>query len=148
VSTVRPCEKVKWFMKPSKAAQILLHKASQDEIVLRRLLHSEEIDVETLGFHAQQAVEKLLKAWLCHLGVDYPKLHNVNLPVDLLEASDVKLPDTLSDLGSLTPFATVYRYDALPMSADIDRERLLTLVLEVRAHVETQIGNDSESLSF
>ena len=42
----------------------LIRKASQDELVLEKLLADSDVDDDTLGFHAQQAAEKLLKA-LC-----------------------------------------------------------------------------------
>ena len=33
---------------------------------------------EIFGFHAQQVIEKSLKAWLCALGQTYPYTHNLN----------------------------------------------------------------------
>jgi len=43
---------------------VLIRKARQDELVLERLLGDCDVDDDTLGFHAQQAAEKLLKAAL------------------------------------------------------------------------------------
>jgi len=51
------------------------------------------------------------------------------------------LPDDLMAVTRLTPFATVFRYDDLPLAADIDRQGLLPLVRKVRAFVEKQIGD-------
>ncbi len=56
------------FMKQRELVLALLHKASQDEAVMSRLLPDADIDDEVIGFHAQQAVEKSLKAWLTHGG--------------------------------------------------------------------------------
>ena len=39
---------------------------------------------EIFGFHAQQAVEKACKAWICGLGVVYPKTHDLDLLFHLL----------------------------------------------------------------
>ena len=50
---------------PPDRHRVLLHKARQDELVLERLLGDRDVDDDTLGFHAQQAAEKLLKALLC-----------------------------------------------------------------------------------
>jgi hypothetical protein len=36
---------------------MLLRKASQDELVLERLLSDRDVDDDTLGFHAQQVGE-------------------------------------------------------------------------------------------
>ena len=61
-------------MKQRELVLALLHKASQDEAVMSRLLPDADIDDEVIGFHAQQAVEKSLKAWLTHKGVRMPAL--------------------------------------------------------------------------
>jgi HEPN domain-containing protein len=127
-------------MKKPELVRLLLHKAGQDEAVLAELLHNPKFDDETVGFHAQQAVEKLLKAWLAHLGVDYPKVHNLESLLDLLEASGQRLPVALADLEHLTPFATVWRYEDLPLSTSFDRDAALELVRKIRAFVEAQIA--------
>ena len=51
-------------MTPSDQAQLLLRKAAQDMAVLNKLIDDREISDETLGYHAQQAAEKLIKALL------------------------------------------------------------------------------------
>ncbi len=126
-------------MKQPELVRLLLHKAGQDEAVLAKLLSDPEIDDETIGFHAQQAVEKLLKAWLARLGVDYPKVHRLEALVDLLEANGKQLPEDLPDLGKLTPFATFFRYEDLPLAAPLNRTEALDLVRRLRAFVESQI---------
>ena len=128
-------------MKRRELVQTLLRKAAQDEAVLEALLPDPKFDNETVGFHAQQAVEKLLKAWLAHLGVAYPKVHRLETLVDLLRANGKILPGDLEDLEILTPFGTAFRYEDLPLSANVDRSSLRTLVRKVRVLVETQIGD-------
>lgn len=70
-------------------------------------------------FHAQQCVEKYLKAFLIHLGIEFPKTHDI---ADLLELlpRDVR-PDIAPPIQEdLTYYATTGRYaEALP--ADPDR---------------------------
>lgn len=128
-------------MRQAELVQRLLHKAAQDEAVLEKLLSDPTFDDETVGFHAQQAVEKLLKAWLAHLGQDYPKVHNLEALVDLLEACGKRLPPELAHLEHLTPFATIFRYEDLPMAATFDRQAALQLVRQMRAFVTAQIGS-------
>ena len=60
-------------------------------------------------YHAQQCVEKSIKAVLCHKGVPVPLVHDAGILV-------AKLPSDLAppggyDLSDLTPFATVRRYE-------------------------------------
>lgn len=69
---------------PPDRPEVLLRKARQDELVLERLLDDREVDDDTLGFHAQQAVEKLLKAILASRSVDYPRTHNIRVLIELL----------------------------------------------------------------
>ena len=128
-------------MKQSELVRLLLHKATQDEAVLEELLGDRRFDDETVGFHAQQAVEKLLKAWLAHLGADYPKVHNLEALVDLLEVHGERLPSELANLEHLSPFATVFRYEQLSTSAPFDRQAALELGRRMRAFVTGQIGH-------
>lgn len=127
-------------MNPSKHVQMLLRKAAQDEAVLEELATNPKFEDETVGFHAQQATEKLLKAWLSHLGVNYPKTHRLKVLINLLSVSEKSLPNEFADLTQLTAFATAFRYDDLDSSQPVDRARWLPLVRRLRAFVEAQIG--------
>lgn len=51
-------------MTPAEQARLLLRKAAQDRAVLEKLIDDPVIEATTLGYHAQQAAEKLLKALL------------------------------------------------------------------------------------
>jgi HEPN domain-containing protein len=73
-------------MTRSDQAQLLQRKAAQDLAVLDRLLDDDAIDDETLGYHAQQAAEKLIKALLALYGHDYPRSHNIGLLLHDLQA--------------------------------------------------------------
>jgi HEPN domain-containing protein len=66
-----------------------------------------------VGFHAQQCVEKVLKALLAAQGLAVPRTHAIT---DLLERlSEEYLPDTRSELHYLDDFYIPARYpDALP----------------------------------
>jgi hypothetical protein len=46
----------------AEVAAILCRKAKGDAMVVRKLSADREVDDESIGFHAQQAVEKWLKA--------------------------------------------------------------------------------------
>lgn len=57
-------------MTPAEQARLLLHTAAQEQAVLQKLIDHPEIEATTLGFHAQQAAEKLLNALLAVSGHD------------------------------------------------------------------------------
>ena len=56
-------------------AQRFLRLAAQDEILLDKLLSDREVPNSIWGFHAQQAVEKLLKAVLTAKNKPFPRTH-------------------------------------------------------------------------
>jgi HEPN domain-containing protein len=126
-------------MTPVEQAQMLLRKAAQDEALLDSVLEDTTVSEEIFGYHCQQAAEKLLKAWLAQRAVHYPKTHNLQALVELLEAQGQLLPTDLADLDQLTPYATVYRYEQLPGYTPLDRQAARTLVARVRSFVERQI---------
>jgi HEPN domain len=49
-------------------------KARSDEIALDKLAEDADVPDDLIGFHAQQALEKLLKAALAHAGVAPPRI--------------------------------------------------------------------------
>ncbi|MGO9896275.1 MAG: HEPN domain-containing protein [Bryobacteraceae bacterium] len=64
-------------MKRREQALLLLHKAAQDEALLDQVLTSDQVSDEIIGFHCQQAAEKILKALLSDLGVRFRKTHEI-----------------------------------------------------------------------
>jgi len=117
---------------------VLIRKARQDELVLERLLGDCDVDDDTLGFHAQQAAEKLLKAALAVRAIDYPRTHNLGALIEMLGKADVVLPAELADIDRLTPFGTVFRYDEVLPKAGQDRSRWLGWIRALRTFVESQ----------
>lgn len=124
----------------SDAVEILLRKAKQDEIVLQRLLRDREVDDDTLGFHAQQAAEKLLKAALAARELEFPRTHNLGTLIDLLATAGVALPVELSEIDRLTPFGTVFRYDQVFSDEGQDRSLWLAWIRSLRSFVEAGLA--------
>jgi HEPN domain-containing protein len=100
------------------------------------LLRKAAIDDETLGFHAQQAAEKAIKALLALAGCDYPRSHNIGLLLDLLNSQRIALPGNDDGLVALTPFGTVFRYDDLPFEDVPDRHSWTPLLHSLLAEVQ------------
>jgi len=118
---------------------MLLRKAAQDEALLDSVQEDTSVSAEIFGYHCQQAAEKLLKAWLAQRAVHYPKTHNLQALVELLEAQGQPLPTDLADLDRLTPYATVYRYEQLPEYTSLDRHAARAIVARLRSFVEQHI---------
>ena len=109
-------------------ARLLLGKARADKLVLDKLADDSEIADDVIGFHAQQAVEKLLKAVLADRDGEYPRVHDIDRLVDLLEAHNGSLPPQARELDELTPWATQLRYNELLDMERLDRQRAQQLV--------------------
>ena len=126
-------------MSPHELSEMLLRKAAADEALVEKVLADPDIANELVGYHAQQAVEKLLKARLASLAVNYPKTHNLQTLVELLEAQGKPLPAELADLDLLTPFATIYRYEDPPEAGNFDRGTARDVIRRLRAWVEAEL---------
>ena len=77
-------------MSDLKHARALLDAAERDYSALRGMRDPAVFADEIFGFHAEQAVEKLLKALLALLGQTYPATHDLARLVDMLKAHDVE----------------------------------------------------------
>ena len=94
-------------------ARTLLGKAS-DDLAMARLLAKDAASPEWgIGFHAQQAVEKALKAVLCLHGIEYPRTHNISVLLDLLAENSLDAPIAREALVILTPYGVLFRYDEM-----------------------------------
>ena len=131
-------------MRQREQAMLLLKKAHHDQALVEKVLGAEDIADDIIGFHCQQAVEKLLKALLSMLGVRFRKTHDLREIMDLLADSGHPVPDDLQESDALTPYAVLLRYDAHVPDLSLDRQQALDVVSRVRAWVEPQIPADSE----
>jgi HEPN domain-containing protein len=87
-----------------------LDKARIDLDVAELLLPRDDRLLDTAGFHAQQAAEKALKAFLAHRRKSFQRLHDLVYLVDLCVAEDPFFAAFSRPLGALTPFAVFQRY--------------------------------------
>lgn len=95
-------------------ARGLLARARDDFFVVRRLAGEADAPGWVLGFHAEQAVEKALKAVLSSAGIEYPRSHNLVMLAELLRQAQQSLPPEVADFGLLVPYGVVLRYEEVP----------------------------------
>jgi len=70
--------------------------------------------VAQIGFHAQQAVEKLLKAVLASYDVVPEEHHDLARLLAQVHLLDRRTAEALPAVGRLTPYAAQYRYPPRP----------------------------------
>lgn len=121
-------------MREHDFAEQLIKKAIQDEFILKKLIGDPESPEEGIGFHAQQAVEKLIKAVLAINKILFPRTHDLENLVKLIDQNNINRPHILDQVGDLTPFAVEFRYDALPLEEEdyLDRSWVLLIVEETK----------------
>jgi len=117
-------------------AQVLLIKAAEDE----KTLVAPGISESILGFHPQQAVEKLIKALLSQLNVSYERTHDLGRLNTLLLAAGERLPTTPLALSELNDFAVAYRYDLLFQAAGPAKADQIETVRLIRERVVARIS--------
>jgi len=128
-------------MRSRELAEMLLRKARQGEFALEKLAPDPAPPDEVIGFHAQQAVEKMLKAVLAHASVLYRRTHDLVELFDLLRKKSLSYPADLEEARRLTPFASTLRYEDLPLELvrPYDRSWALDMVRRVRAWAESAV---------
>ena len=86
-----------------KQYEILYGKAIRDikvaDVLIKKFENNEVI--EEIGFHIEQAVEKLLKALLSLNEVDFPKIHDIEELIYLCHKNDIKLPEYINEFEIL-----------------------------------------------
>jgi HEPN domain-containing protein len=129
-------------MAASDEARQLLRAARKDWKALGGMHDAEAFAEEIFGFHAHQAAEKALKAWLSLLGVEFPRTHDLSLLLGVLESHGRRV-EALQDLIEFNPFAVQCRYDAFEeMGIPLDRasvtERIGDLLRQIENLVDLQ----------
>jgi len=94
-------------MRRLEQARLLLENASQDEALLDEVIDSVTVSDEIIGFHLQQAAEKILKALLIEAGISFRRVHNLKVLADLLSDAGRSLPLEFEHLDAWTPYATL-----------------------------------------
>jgi HEPN domain-containing protein len=92
------------------------------------------------AFHAQQAVEKYLKAYLVARGDDeFPFTHNIRQLRLRLASHDVALAESTIAADPLTPYATLSRYP----EREVGRDSGSSEVTEEAARIAARIARDA-----
>jgi len=116
-----------------------LFRANEDIAVIENLSGSgPELYASTICFHAQQAVEKFLKAFLIFHNIDFPKTHDLEFL--LFECQKIDPTGFDFDFGSLTDFGVSVRYpDDFFVPDKEDTILYRDIAVEVKKVVEDKI---------
>lgn len=120
-------------LEPSQLAAILARKATEDAVALREFEGNPNVADSILGFHAQQAIEKWLKAVLADKGVDFEYTHDLRRLIELVEELGITFPFVTGEIVMYTEFAVPLRYEDLLDTEPLDRRAAIALINEVEA---------------
>jgi len=124
--------------RPADLARRFLAVADRDIKTLHVLIGAAESDDQAIGFHAQQAIEKCLKAVLSAHQIVFRKTHDLAELLDLLRDKERTLPPNADSIDTLNPFAVTLRYDLFETEA-VDRDWIVKAVADVRVWAESEI---------
>jgi HEPN domain-containing protein len=119
-------------------AMLLLRKAREDADAVEKLASDHGIANSVVGFHAQQAAEKAMKAVLASRGDEFPWTHDLRHLMDRLEGVATPLPESLCDVRALAPWAVEFRYGET-IDDQLDREQALTLARDIVAWAQAEV---------
>lgn len=125
-------------------AQAWLRKADSDLFNVRLVADSSG-PYDTGCFHAQQAVEKYLKAFLLRHGHPLPRTHDLEELELLCQALDPQLDLSPFDLAALTDFAVQLRYDVASWPSFAELEAALIKAEGVRALIVPYLATPSDA---
>ena len=130
-------------MPPDEMLKVIRQWIDRAEEDLRNAEHTltleKDCPVGTVCFHAEQCVEKYLKALLVFQNVDFPKTHNIPELLTLVPAS-VRPHLSAEEQEQLTDYATVLRYpgDWEPITRE-DAEAAVEVARKVREAVRKHL---------
>lgn len=126
---------------PLREAQEWLIRAERDLLVAQRALQGPTILGEAAVYHAQQAAEKALKAFLAAHNRALRRTHDLVELVTECEALDPAFARLLNAARVLTPYAVRFRYPGGPLEPSVAEARqALEFAQEIVSVVRQQLG--------
>jgi len=121
----------------------LLQMAFKDHQAISHMLDQDAFSEEVFGFHAQQSIEKALKAWITGKGLAYPKSHDVSALTRILSDGGEDLGQ-FPNLEDYTIYAVQYRYEAYDDSEEqLDRQQVIDATKALLEHVQRLLESKS-----
>jgi len=118
-----------------------LAKADEDYNLIKHLMSENAPYLSAITFHAQQAVEKYLKAYLVYHQQEFPKTHDIYRILDIVDSVDKSLSVYLQPTGILSLYSVDVRYPGdYPDVYVEDARRALKLVELAASEIHRQLA--------
>ncbi len=121
-------------------------KADSDLLNIANNLAASSVPWDTVCFHAQQAAEKMLKAFLVWKGQDLLRTHDLIALLTQCVASDPGLAELESDCRKLTYYAVGSRYPDTLYEPDADDGRhMVDAMQRIRVAILSRLPPEGSS---
>lgn len=115
-------------------------KAEEDLDVARHLLDYDTPYLNSVGFHAQQAAEKFMKALLVYYQIEIIQTHDLGKLLDLVSTREQSLADSLTDVTALNPYGVDVRYPSdSPEITPEEAENAIELATQVKSIIQPKV---------
>ena len=106
---------------------------------------SKKVKYELLCFHAQQTVEKSMKAVLIFLNIQFPKTHELDFLLELMLTNKIDVPKIVFEAVTLSRYAVISRYpgdeDEIERKEYIQCIKLATVVFKWAKSITAKKSN-------
>ncbi len=109
-----------------------LEKARRDLSIAMNNINSSEPFTDIICFHAQQAAEKYIKAYLVWQEIEFPKSHALEDLILLAAQKDASFLRFKEQLTELTPYAVEIRYPEFEEPLLVDAKKAVEIVSELK----------------
>ncbi len=126
-----------------------LLKALNDYKTAEKLINTseEEMITDTLCFHCQQSVEKHLKAFLVHYGVEFERVHTLEYLIKLCSTVDSEFESLYNLTQKLTDYAIEVRYpDEFYIPSVDEAKQAFKSATKVKEFVSRKLGIEEKDL--
>ena len=123
-----------------------LKKAENDLLNIENNLSAERTPWDTVCFHAQQAAEKYLKAYLAYHGVNIKRTHDLVALLSVAVEFDKNLRSLEQDCRRLTYYAVSARYpDDLYEPGETDAREMIEANSRVREAIISRLADHEDA---
>jgi HEPN domain-containing protein len=100
----------KFYMPENELIQAWLIKARHDLDTAKLVSASLPDYDDTIAFHCQQAIEKILKAYLIFLEIEFKQVHDLGYLLNLIVTQDESLEIYYTKVDEISRYAVQIRY--------------------------------------
>jgi hypothetical protein len=119
-------------------ADMMLRAAAVDAATCIALDAAPDLPDTPMGFHAQQACEKCLKAVASAAGIRFERTHDLVRLMDILAAHGIQIPTDAQWIDELNPYAVHARYGLVEVGG-LDRSRTLATISTLLVWARLQV---------